>query len=90
MNCPNCKVENVRRLIAPPDKTDGVLYCPACYHSTNRTNCNLGQVVDKWVDEDGKTRRVTYGKAWEIENRRISKDDGVTVVNYATGQETKY
>lgn len=87
--CSNCKA-GTRTLIAPGESTDGTLFCPSCFKQKKYTNCQLGQVVDKWVDKNGKTRRLTYGKSSEISDRRISRDDNTTVINYKTGKETKY
>ncbi len=88
--CPNCKAE-AKRLIAPSDRTDGKLFCNACYGPVKKhTNCNLGQTVDSWVKADGSRGRVTVGKKWEIEHRRINPEDKMSVINYATGKESQY
>jgi hypothetical protein len=88
----------VRRLIAPPDAHDGVLYCPACYVRTRRKHGydhTLNQTLERWTHRSKKTdslvhHKLTKGKDWEIENRRVSLDDGKTVINKATGKPAQY
>ena len=53
-------------------------------------NVNLGQTVDTYVKSDGSIGKITAGKAWEIENRTISPDDGRSVVNKKTGKPPEY
>ena len=55
-------------------------YCPQCRNKPSMTGINLHQDVG-----DGTTK-VTRGKAWEIANRGISRDDGRTVINKITGR----
>lgn len=98
--CPNCKAET-NKLIAPPgsegkrNKAEGTeggkLFCPGCYTMHKYSNTNLHQIVDKFEhSKTGKVRRITHGKAWEIENRTISKDDPKVVINRVTGREAQY
>lgn len=100
-NCYKCK-QPTNRLIAPPGeygkhnkaegaKDSGVLYGPCCYAQRKYSNANLHSVVDKYQDtKTGKVKRITYGKAWEIENRTISKDDPTKTINRVTGREAQY
>jgi hypothetical protein len=76
--CPNkdCN-EWTLKLITSGNKT----YCPLCRGANpTMTGINLHDDVG-----DGTTK-VTRGKAWEISNRVISKDDGRTVINKITGR----
>lgn len=53
-------------------------------------NVNLGQVVQYYKKRDGSRGRITHGKAWEIDNRTVSKQDGKTIINRRTGKEAQY
>lgn len=58
-------------------------------------SANLHQIVDKSTHRDKKTgklisHKLSVGKQWEIDNRRLSPDDGATVVNRATGKPAQY
>lgn len=89
-NCPSCGVET-RKLIAPSKDVSGKVCCEACYRPIKKfTNCNLGQTLDKWTGPKGETHRVTTGKRWEMEQRRVSKADNFTVINKATGKLPEY
>ncbi len=48
------------------------------------------QTVDTYKKSDGSVGKITAGKAWEIENRTISPDDGRSVVNKKTGKPAQY
>lgn len=86
MNCPSCGAET-SRLIGCHNLQRVV--CTNCHGDCKGQqvpgNANLGQTLDS----DGKTR-VTYGKAWEIKNRGLSKDDGKTIINLKTGKPAEY
>lgn len=87
MTCPQCSQET-HKLTIP---LGGKLGCPNCnVHVSKPYNVNLGQTADKWIKNDGTVGKITVGKQWEIDNRRISRDDGVTVINHATGKEPQY
>ena len=56
-----------------------------------QNSTSLGQTIERWTHTDKKTGRtikhkLTGGKAWEIDNRRISQDDKITVINRVTGK----
>lgn len=94
--CNYCK-QQVKQLVIPADKK--ILACRSCAYPEGAPrptyNVNLGQTVEKWTHIDKKTgneikHKVTTGKQWEIEHRRLSGDDGHTVVNYATGKPAQY
>lgn len=60
-----------------------------------KPNVNLGQTMEKWTHVDKKTGRtinhkLSVGKSWEIENRRVSQDDGKTAINRITGKPAEY
>jgi len=76
---PLCKKE-CKKIIA----SEGSLYCENCFEYKNIRNSNLHQIVAS----DGLTK-VTWGKAWEIDNRIVSKEDGRTVINRSTGRPTQ-
>ena len=80
--CRSCKAET-NKLIYPTGFDDCV--CPSCYVPRNVSNINLHMPMP------GSQRKgLTVGKAWEIDQRVISKDDGKTVLNRRTGKETQY
>lgn len=63
--------------------------------SKKKVNVNIGSTIDRWTHVDKKTGReikhkLTQGKQWEIENRRISKDDPKVVINAVTKRESQY
>lgn len=89
--CPICK-NPTQSLVIP---LNGKLSGKCCVEmSPSKKNVNLGQALEKWthVDKNGveHKHKLTVGKSWEIDNRVTSKDDGVTVVNRATGKEAQY
>ena len=84
--CPSCNSET-RRLIGYENKVG----CDFCGVPKKRqANCNIGQTVDRYTSRDGTPGRITVGKAWEQDQRRISKDDNFTVINRVTQKETQY
>ena len=90
-NCPICSNET-KQLVIPPD---GKLSGRCCANlGPKRVNVNLGQTLQSWTHVDKKgvehKHKLTTGKNWEIENRRISMDDKTVVINKATGRETEY
>ncbi len=50
----------------------------------------LNSTVDSYTSTSGKVGKITAGKDWEIKHRRISRDDGRTVINSKTGKEAQY
>lgn len=98
---PDCDVTgNLAAIIFHPQE---ILACDDHSNALSQTyirrkrarNVNLGQTVDRSTHIDKKTgreitHRITEGKKWEIDNRRLSQDDGVTVVNRATGKPAQY
>lgn len=82
--CRKCGKET-NRLKADYKLQDAV--CPDCF--TGEDCVQYGLNLHDSLINDGKTR-LTKGKASEIDCRRLSKDDGVTVINYKTGRETQY
>lgn len=97
---PECQAEGlVVVLYAPVEVRSCDGHWPALYKhyltGKKRSNANLGQTLEKWTHVDKKsgkeiTHKLSVGKSWEIENRRVSQDDGVTVVNRATGKPAEY
>lgn len=89
--CPMCK-NDVNKLIIP---LGGKLGCRECVgESKIPYNVNLGQTLDRWTSVDKKTgkeisHRISVGKNWELENRRLSKEDNKTVLNIKTNKETQ-
>ncbi len=93
---PDCSVHGpIVVLYAPVEIRSCDEHWPALYkhHLTGKkkSTVGLGQTVDSWYKIDKKTgnqtkHKLSAGKSWEIANRVISKDDGVTVVNRATGK----
>lgn len=82
LDCPRCGAQT-NKLIIPEH---GKLGCKDCSVAKPRPyNVNLGQTFVK----DHMTR-LTTGKAWEIEQRVVSPDDGKTIINRKTGRETQY
>jgi hypothetical protein len=82
--CRNCGKETPR-LKADYKLQDAV--CPDCFTGNDSVQYGLN-LHDPLID-DGKTR-LTKGKAREIDQRTLSKDDGFTVINRVTGKETQY
>lgn len=85
--CPTCKAET-NKLIYPRDVENTV--CPNCYECRNMSNPNLHQTADSWVDAKGIKHRMTTGKQWEIDNRTLSKDGDMRVINRWTGKNAEY
>jgi hypothetical protein len=93
---PECQVEGLVIVkYAPVEVRSCDDHWPALYKQhllgKSKSNVNLGQTLERWTHVDKKTgnsiaHKLSAGKAWEIENRRVSQDDGVTVVNRATGK----
>lgn len=89
--CPSCGCE-AKTLVIPQD---GKLGCRSCVTMRPKPiNVNLGQTVERWnhVDKKGieHKHRLTVGKDWEINNRVVSRDDKMTVINRVTGKEAQY
>lgn len=89
--CPICKQET-KTLVIPQD---GKLAGRCCANvAPTKYNVNLGQTLDSWkhVDKQGveHTHRLTVGKSWEIDQRRVSPEDNKVVINNKTGKETSY
>lgn len=86
MICDTCEKETTRK-IAPrtSEGWNGKFTCPSCYHTTAVVD-HKGLGPNLHQKQDG----VTVGKTWEIDNRFISRDDGVTVLNRKTGQKAQY
>ena len=93
---PECQTHGlIVVLYAPREIRSCDDHWPALYKhyltGKNRSNANLGQTLEKWTHVDKKTGRtikhkLSTGKNWEIENRRISQDDKKTVINRVTGK----
>lgn len=93
---PECQAEGlVVVLYAPVEVRSCDEHWPALYKryltGKKRSTAGLGQTVDSWTHVDKKTGRtikhkISTGKSWEIANRVLSKDDGVTAVNRVTGK----
>lgn len=82
LDCPRCGKE-AKQLLIPKD---GKLQCRDCSGPRpTRYNSQLNQIYA----QDGETK-LTNGKAWEIANRAVSKDDGRTVINKSTGKPAQY
>lgn len=80
LDCPNCKLETSKLIGCL--KLNKVV-CPNCHENCQgRSNFNY-QLHQK---EQG----VSKGKAWEIDNRIVSKDDNKTIVNRVTGKPAQY
>ena len=78
-DCPSCGSAKARRLIAG----DKALQCNECYEAKRDRNTHIGEKGGDW----GK---MSYGKAWEIDQRIASPDDGKTIINRKTGKPTQY
>lgn len=87
LECPIC-LKETNKLIIPAEGKMGCRSCVGGYIKLRR--CDLGQTVEVYPNKDGKEGRLTTGKAWEIENRSISRDDGKTVINSKTGKPAQY
>lgn len=82
LDCPRCG-EKAEKLVIP---LDGKMGCRACVGPlASRYDPKLNQTFLS----DGKTR-LTNGKAWEIMNRRQSKEDPKVYINKITGKPTQY
>ena len=98
MNCsfPGCSDSGpIVVLYYPSEVRSCDTHWPAFYRhyliGKKRSNVNLNQILDRWTHIDKKTgneikHKLSAGKDWEINNRVISRDDGVTVINRATGK----
>jgi uncharacterized Zn ribbon protein len=85
LTCPRCNAET-SKLVIP---LGGKLGCPNCSEKrSTKYNANLNQTFATYGD--GNTKKLTNGKAWEIANRTVSKDDGKTIINRVTGKPTQY
>ena len=82
MTCPKCHAET-SKLVIP---LGGVLSCRECV-GERRTQYN--PMLNQAFASDGVTR-LSNGKAWEIKNRIVSKDDGHTLINKITGKPAQY
>jgi hypothetical protein len=83
MECPNCKA-GTHKLIGIG--REGIIMCPSCFENKQSAyNYQLNQ-----TESNSGGARVTNGKAWEIKNRVVSKDDGKTVINKVTGKPAQY
>ena len=98
LHCDHCN-QDVQRKFIP--ENGGIYGCRSCVDAfmgrkyRPQANVNLGQTVQSWTHIDKKSgnevkHRLTVGKNWEISQRTISKDDGMTVVNRTTGKPTEY
>lgn len=87
LSCPSCGAETSK--VTGCDKLQRVV-CTLCHGNCRGAvalgNVNLGQTLVK--DKTGT--RVTYGKAWEIDHRILSPDDGKTIINSSTGKPAQY
>lgn len=81
LDCPNCKSTSARKLIG----NDKGLYCNECFESFRDNTKKAKDYELSW-----KVGTVTKGKAWEIDNRMVSKDDKRTVINRITGKPAQY
>jgi len=77
-DCPNCGLKTTK--LIGSDELKRVV-CPHCHPGTNNSK-NAKDYELHWKE----SKNVTNGKAWEIKNRTISKDDGKTVINKVTGK----
>lgn len=77
-DCPNCGLKSSK--LIGSDELKKVV-CPVC-HPGNLSVKNARDYELHYKDSYG----ITKGKAWEIMNRTISKDDGKTVINKVTGK----
>lgn len=87
LDCPSCGAET-SKLIGCNELRRVV--CTNCHYNCmgdkKFDNYNLGQTLIK--DKNGT--RVTYGKAFEIDNRMVCPDDGKTIINRKTGKPAQY
>lgn len=83
-DCPRCNKETKRLTICEMVKR---IVCDACHpeHGGSKFNWQLHDVLHR----DGRTK-VTRGKAWEIDQRIKSPDDGRTIINRKTGKPAQY
>ena len=95
-NCYACQGETPR-LYASGCK-DGMLLCYDCLGHIPRgqgPDYTLNQSLETWTHRNKRSgklinHKLTKGKAFEIENRRISLDDGYSVINVKTGKPAQY
>ena len=86
--CPSCGANTPKLVIYEHPRKLG---CPNCGKPKPQSySVAIGSVVQTYRKKNGSTGRITHGKAWEIENRTISRDDKMTVINKVTGKETQY
>ena len=85
--CPMCGSET-NKLIASEISID--FTCLSCDHPSVRSDRHgMGPNLHANVGTD-KTSTLTVGKAWEIDNRMVSREDKKTVINRKTGREAQY
>lgn len=85
-DCPSCGSKTSKLIIYNDPKKLG---CPSCGTPQSKFhNVNLGQTVDSYTRKDGTKGRITTGKAWEIEHRRLGPDG--RAINSKTGKEPQY
>ncbi len=85
-DCPNCNSKVLKLFIADGTKK---LSCSSCAAPQQKSyNVNLGQTVATFTAADGTKGKLTVGKSWEIEHRRMTPE-GV-VINTRTGRPAQY
>ena len=97
-NCYRCQGETPRLYASGTKNSNGDLLCYDCLGSKPRGqgyDYTLNQTLERWEHRSKKTgsivkHKLTKGKDWEIENRRISLDDNKTVINTKTGKPAQY
>lgn len=83
LQCPKCGSDAVK-LVIP---LGGRLGCRSCSDpARTKYNAQLNQTLH---NIDGKTR-ITRGRAFELDNRIKSPDDGRTIINRITGKPAQY
>jgi len=86
--CPSCERATAKLVIYTEPRKLG---CPNCgTPKLSHKSVGLSDTVQNYVKYDGTMGKISRGKAWEIMNRRTSRDDNKTIINKVTGKETQY
>lgn len=84
--CPSCKAETNKLVIYEHPKKLG---CPACGVPKSRQGlAGLGQTAQYYTKKDGSQGKITTGKKWELEHRRLTPEG--QVINSKTGKDAQY
>ena len=93
MNCSLCGNEANIVVVYSPEE---IWSCDRDYkelakvYLRDNSRARLNKTIESYTRKDGTKGKITSGKAWEIENRRVSRDDGKSVINAKTGKPAQY